>query len=61
MDDASNYGRLRVDEASGLPFITDVATGQRLYKLPPCLLCGAAPWSWTPEPVPACGCCDRTN
>jgi len=40
-----NFATLETDPASGLPFITDVATRDRLYKHPNCGLCGIARYS----------------
>lgn len=42
-----NYGTLLMDDGLGLPYITDVATKRRLYRLPTCDLCGMKPWSFT--------------
>lgn len=42
-----NYATLLMDDGVGLPYITDVATKKRLYRLPVCDLCGMAPWSFS--------------
>lgn len=38
----TNFATLETDPASGLPFIIDVQTKDRLYKHPNCGLCGIA-------------------
>lgn len=42
-----NYATLRTDPANGLPYITDIGTQKRLYKLPQCEICGVVPWVFT--------------
>lgn len=42
-----NYATLLMDDGLGLPYITDVATKKRLYKLPACEICGQVPWVFT--------------
>jgi len=42
-----NYATLLMDDGIGLPFITDVATKKRLYRLPTCDLCGMVPYSFS--------------
>lgn len=48
MTDRPNYATLRHDDV--LPYITDLSTGKRLYKHPPCRICGIATYSFSTEP-----------
>lgn len=42
----------------GVKHIIDLPNYQRLYKHPPCEICGVSSWWSTPEPQP-CGSCKR--
>lgn len=47
-----NYATLLMDDGLGLPYITDVATKRRLYRLAQCGICGVTPWVFTPDLQP---------
>jgi hypothetical protein len=53
MTDRPNYATLRTDEATGLKYITDLATGRKLFKHPNCEVCGIGTYSISTAP-PAC-------
>ena len=48
MTDLPNYGVLRHDDV--LPYITDLVTKRRLYRHPPCEICGIATYAYSTEP-----------
>ncbi len=50
----TNYATLKLDPVSGLHFIIDLQSKQRLFKHPPCGICGIATYSFSTEPQ-ACG------
>ncbi len=52
-----NYGHLHRDEVSGLQFILQIGSMKRLYKMPPCRICGIAHYSFTNAVMDACGSC----
>ena len=49
-----NYGHLLTDEESGLEYITDFASGKRLFKYPPCRICGIARYGFSNSPTESC-------
>ena len=57
MTDRPNYGYLILDEECGLPYITDLATGKKLYKLPNCEICGIGTYSFTASATGRCAHC----
>lgn len=44
---APNYGTPIEDEATGLKFIIDHASGKKLYLWPECRICGIARYSFS--------------
>jgi hypothetical protein len=54
---APNYGHLHRDEESGLQFIIQIGTMKRLYKMPPCRICGIAQYSLSNAVREECGSC----
>lgn len=57
MTDKPNYGTLERDPDSGLLYIVQVGTLKRLYKMPPCRICGIAHYSFTNALKDECGSC----
>lgn len=53
-----NYATFLMDDGIGLPYITDVATKKRLYRLPVCDLCGMQPLSFTGK-KDGWACCEQ--
>lgn len=56
-DERPNYATFRIDEASGLRYIVEVGTLKRLYKMPPCEICGIAHYSYANVLKTECGSC----
>lgn len=54
-----NYGTLIWDHSLRLHYITDHASGRRLYRYPACRICGMSPWWFSPHKPRenACGLC----
>lgn len=56
MTDKPNYATFERDSETGLEFIVQVGTGARLYKMPPCEICGIAHYSLINALKTQCGC-----
>jgi hypothetical protein len=56
-----NYGVLMRDDASEAPYITDVATGLKLYKHDPCRICGVSEWRWSSRVLEQCMACAKVE
>lgn len=52
-----NYGHLCQDAPVEPPYITEVGTLRKLYKHPPCEICGTSQWTYAPVNTFACGAC----
>jgi hypothetical protein len=50
----TNYATLKLDPESGLHFIVDLQSKQRLYRHPNCDICGIATYSFSTT-APSCG------
>ncbi len=53
-----NYAHWLIDEASGLKYLTEVGSLRRIYRHPPCEICGIVTDSYGTAPVKGCytGC-----